>query len=81
MAKYVADGKKQVPGALPDNAYDKSVIPKTGSFQKSPNSVVFGDVGEGLGDSIYEANIFVRGNIKSLGSDCIQKPMRQKQLP
>ena len=45
MPKYVADGTKQVPGALPDNAYDKSVIPNTGSFQKPPNSVVFGDVG------------------------------------
>ncbi len=39
------------------------------------NLVVFGDAGEALGDSIYEATIFVRGKVKSLGADCIEKPM------
>jgi glutamate synthase domain-containing protein 3 len=39
------------------------------------NLVVFGDAGDALGDSIYEATIFVRGNVKSLGADCIEKPM------
>ncbi|MEO0831188.1 MAG: protein GlxC, partial [Pseudomonadota bacterium] len=29
-----------------------------------------------LGDSIYEANLFVRGSVKSLGADCIEKEMR-----
>jgi len=29
-----------------------------------------------LGDSIYEARLFVRGQVKSLGSDCIEKEMR-----
>lgn len=38
--------------------------------------VVFGDAGEALGDSIYEARLFVRGQVKSLGADCIEKPMR-----
>ena len=38
--------------------------------------VVCGDAGEALGDSIYEARIFVRGSVRSLGADCIEKAMR-----
>jgi glutamate synthase domain-containing protein 3 len=37
--------------------------------------VVRGDVGDALGDSIYEARIYVRGQVASLGADCIAKPM------
>jgi glutamate synthase domain-containing protein 3 len=37
--------------------------------------VVFGDAGENLGDSIYEARLFVRGKVASLGADCIEKDM------
>ena len=33
--------------------------------------VVFGDAGEALGDSLYEARLFVR----SLGADCVEEPM------
>ena len=40
--------------------------------------VVCGDAGDALGDSIYEARIYLRGNAASLGADCIEKPMRQK---
>ncbi len=40
------------------------------------NIVVLGDAGDALGDSIYEARIFVRGKVKSLGTDCIAKEMR-----
>ena len=36
---------------------------------------VLGDAGESLGDSIYEAQLFVRGSVASLGADCIEKPM------
>jgi len=39
---------------------------------------VLGDAGESLGDSIYEAQLFVRGSVASLGADCIEKPMRDK---
>jgi glutamate synthase domain-containing protein 3 len=39
---------------------------------------VFGDAGEALGDSIYEARLYVRGSVKSLGSDCIEKEMRDE---
>lgn len=37
--------------------------------------VVCGDAGEGLGDSLYEAVIYVRGTIKSLGADAHEEPM------
>ncbi len=42
------------------------------------NIVVLGDAGEALGDSIYEARLFVRGSVASLGTDCIEKPMRDE---
>ena len=38
--------------------------------------VVRGDAGEALGDSIYEARIYVRGTVASLGADCVAKEMR-----
>jgi glutamate synthase domain-containing protein 3 len=37
------------------------------------NLVVLGAAGENLGDSIYEARLFVRGPVKSLGADCIER--------
>ncbi|MEJ8571475.1 protein glxC [Microbaculum marinum] len=37
--------------------------------------VVLGDAGESLGDSIYEARLYVRGTPKSLGADCVEKKM------
>jgi len=45
---------------------------------QSGNLVVLGDAGDALGDSIYEARIFVRGEVKSLGADCIEKEMRRE---
>ena len=44
------------------------------------NLVVLGDAGEALGDSIYEAKLFVQGAVKSLGADCIEKEMRPEHL-
>ena len=40
--------------------------------------VALGDVGADFGDSIYEAKLFVRGKVKSLGADCIEKDMRDE---
>jgi hypothetical protein len=37
--------------------------------------VVCGDAGDALGDSLYEARIFVRGAVKTLGADCEEKTM------
>jgi glutamate synthase domain-containing protein 3 len=44
------------------------------------NLVVCGDAGDALGDSIYEAHLFVRGSVKSLGADCIEKEMRPEHI-
>jgi glutamate synthase domain-containing protein 3 len=45
---------------------------------QSGNLVVLGDAGDALGDSIYEARLYVRGTIKSLGADCIEKELRRE---
>ena len=37
--------------------------------------VVCGNAGEGLGDSLYEAVVYVRGEIRSLGADAEVQPM------
>jgi glutamate synthase domain-containing protein 3 len=42
--------------------------------------VVCGDAGDALGDSLYEARIYVRGSVRSLGADCVEKPMRNEHL-
>jgi methylamine---glutamate N-methyltransferase subunit B len=41
------------------------------------NLVVLGEAGEALGDSMYEAHLYVRGKVKGLGADCIEKPLRE----
>ncbi|WP_417246855.1 protein GlxC [Celeribacter sp.] len=47
---------------------------------QSGNLVVLGDAGDALGDSLYEARLFVRGTVKSLGADCIKKEMRPEHI-
>lgn len=47
---------------------------------QSGNLVVCGDAGDALGDSLYEANLFVQGAVKSLGADCIEKEMRPEHI-
>jgi glutamate synthase domain-containing protein 3 len=42
--------------------------------------VVCGDAGEALGDSIYEARVYVRGLVAGLGADCVEKPLREEHL-
>jgi methylamine---glutamate N-methyltransferase subunit B len=44
------------------------------------NLVVCGDAGEALGDSIYEARLYVRGRADNLGSDCIEKEMKSEHI-
>lgn len=44
------------------------------------NLVVCGDADRDLGDSIYEARIFVAGKVASLGADCVEKEMRREHL-
>jgi glutamate synthase domain-containing protein 3 len=42
--------------------------------------VVCGDAGDALGDSIYEARLYVRGAVESLGADCVEKEMRAEHV-
>ena len=42
--------------------------------------VVCGDAGDGLGDSIYEARLYVRGVVAGLGADCVEKDMGGEHL-
>ncbi|MDE8345020.1 MAG: protein glxC [Acidocella sp.] len=52
-----------------------SVGHMSGFMAQSGNLVVLGDAGEALGDSLYEARIFVRGAVASLGADCEAQEM------
>lgn len=42
--------------------------------------VVCGDAGDALGDSLYEAVVYVRGEVKSLGADARFEPMTDADL-
>lgn len=44
------------------------------------NLVVCGDAGDALGDSIYEARLYVKGKVAGLGADCIEKEMKPEHL-
>ena len=55
-----------------------SVGHMSGFMAQAGTLVVLGDAGEALGDSIYEARIFVRGKVKGLGTDCIEKPLKEE---
>jgi glutamate synthase domain-containing protein 3 len=45
---------------------------------QSGSVVVCGDAGDALGDSLYEARLYVRGSVAGLGADCIEKEMREE---
>ena len=57
-----------------------SIGPMSAFMAQAGNLVVLGDAGEALGDSLYEARLFVRGAVKSLGADCIEKEMRAEHV-
>ena len=42
--------------------------------------VVCGDAGDALGDSIYEAHLYVRGKVAGLGADCVEKELDERHL-
>ena len=52
-----------------------SIGPLSAFMAQEGNLVVLGGAGEALGDSIYEARLFVRGEVKSLGADCVEKDL------
>lgn len=55
-----------------------SIGPMSAFMAQSGTLVVLGDAGDALGNSIYEARLFVRGAVKSLGADCVEKAMREE---
>jgi methylamine---glutamate N-methyltransferase subunit B len=57
-----------------------SVGHMTGFMAQKGAIVVCGDAGEALGDSLYEARLYVRGDVAGLGSDCIEKELRDEHL-
>jgi len=57
-----------------------SVGHMSGFMAQLGHLVVCGDAGEALGDSIYEAKLYVRGTVESLGADCIEKEMTPEHL-
>lgn len=44
------------------------------------NLVVCGDAGAALGDSIYEADLYVQGRVESRGADCVEKEMTEADM-
>jgi methylamine---glutamate N-methyltransferase subunit B len=52
--------------------------PMSAFMAQAGRIVVCGDAGEALGDSSYEARIYVRGTVASLGADCVEKEMRDE---
>ena len=53
-----------------DVGHMSAFMAQTGAF------VICGDAGDALGDSIYETHIYVRGSVKGLGTDCIEKELK-----
>jgi len=48
-----------------------SVGHMSGFMAQLGHMVICGDAGDALGDSIYEAKLYVAGSVESLGADCI----------
>ena len=44
----------------------------TGFMMQRGRQIICGDVGPGLGDSMYDGTIYVGGEIESLGIDCVE---------
>lgn len=50
----------------------------SGFMAQTGAMVVLGDAGDALGDSAYEARFYVRGQVASLGADCVEKEVRDE---
>lgn len=55
-----------------------SIGPMSAFMAQSGALVVLGDAGDALGDSIYEARLYVMGEVKSLGADCVEKELHEE---
>jgi glutamate synthase domain-containing protein 3 len=77
----IIDGDASLRCGISLKGADIVVGGNVGSFSafmaQAGHLVVCGDAGDGLGDSLYEAVIYVRGTIKSLGADAQLEPMSE----
>ena len=75
----VIDGDASLRCGISMKGIDIVVAGNVGDFSafmaQEGRLVVCGDAGDALGDSLYEAVIYVRGQIKSLGADAHEEPM------
>ncbi|GAB4376907.1 MAG: protein glxC [Elainellaceae cyanobacterium] len=75
----VIDGDASLRCGISLKGADIVVGGSVGSFSafmaQAGRIVVCGDAGDALGDSLYEAVIYLRGNVKSLGADAQFEPM------
>lgn len=75
----VIDGDASLRCGISLKGADIVVGGSVGSFSafmaQAGRMVICGNAGEALGDSLYEAVIYVRGSIKSLGADAQLEPM------
>ena len=80
MSKYVADGKKQKPGELPKNAYDRVNSVSFYTFNKTPNSVYFGDLGDNVGFFYGSSTSFAELDLNLTGTGQITCSKNSKQI-
>ena len=77
----VIDGDASLRCGISMKGIDIVVAGNVGNFSafmaQQGRMVVCGDAGDALGDSLYEAVIYVRGRIESLGADAHEEPMTE----
>jgi glutamate synthase domain-containing protein 3 len=75
----VIDGNASLRCGISLKGGDIVVGGSVGSFSafmaQAGRIVICGDAGDAIGDSLYEAVIYIRGNVKSLGADAQFEPM------
>ena len=78
----VIDGDASLRCGISMKGIDIVVAGSVGDFSafmaQEGRLVVCGDAGDALGDSLYEAVIYIRGRIKSLGADAHEEPMTDR---
>ena len=77
----IIDGDASLRCGISLKGADVIVGGNVGSFSafmaQAGRIVVCGNAGDALGDSLYEAVIYIRGNIKALGADAQIEPMSE----
>jgi glutamate synthase domain-containing protein 3 len=78
----VIDGDASLRCGISMKGIDIVVAGNVGDFSafmaQEGRLVICGDAGDALGDSLYEAIIYIRGAVKSLGADAHEEPMTER---